>query len=137
MFYIYEKNLSNQNSNQKIYRKHWNKVKQKNYMKIKRKSARVILKKYKRMRMREQMMKLREILPERDKAEESAILEETVSYIKTLEKQLQGKIQSMGNIPEALKNHLNTSIAELNINMLREGVGRHIHMKCFKGNNNR
>ena len=80
-------------------------------------AARRIVKKYRRRQERQEMNKLRRLLPQGDKLRRRQVIDETISLIVALEQQLLAKMERQGRVPallaaEGLQHH-NLSLQKL------------------------
>ena len=70
-------------------------------MNIAKKSAKSIMRKYKKLSLRKEMNRLRQMIPNCKNMEDEEVLQETVSVIEELEQQLMIRIQT-GKIPREI-----------------------------------
>ena len=78
--------------------------------------------KYRKLSLKKEMTKLREVIPNGKSLDEDKVIDETISLIETMEDELLTRLRS-GLIPKCLKKHLSHD-AELNISSVKSVVLR-------------
>merc|ERR1712115_14291 len=91
---------------------------EKNYVK----SARKVVKKYKKMSLKKEMTRLRQLLPKGESLKQHEVLDQTILLIQELEMKLLTRIKQAGISPRIAMSMGETSTQSLDLNMLRDLV---------------
>merc|ERR1712173_143232 len=91
---------------------------EKNYVK----SARKVVKKYKKMSLKKEMTKLRQLLPKGESLKQHEVLDQTILLIQELEMKLLTRMQQAGIPPRIARSMGETSTQNIDLNKLRNLV---------------
>ena len=86
------------------------------------KKARKVVKKYKKMSLKKEMTRLRQLLPKGESLKQHEVLDQTILLIQELEMKLLTRIQQAGIPPRIAMNMRETSTQSLVLNNLRNLV---------------
>ena len=96
----------------------WDQNSQKNCLK----KARRVVKKYKKMSLKKEMTRLRQLLPKGESLKQHEVLDQTILLIQQLEMKLLTRIQQAGIPPRIAMSMGETSTQSLDLNKLRNLV---------------
>ena len=97
------------------------------------KKARRVVKKYKKMTLKKEMNRLRQLLPKGDKLKQHEVLDQTILLIEQLEMKLLTRIKQAGvppRIATVMDNSCGQSLENLDLDVLRSLVMQSMQNKC-------
>ena len=88
------------------------------------KKARRVVKKYKKMSLKKEMNRLRQIIPDGERLKQHEVLDQTILLIQQLEMKLLTRIKQAGVPPKIAMMMERNSEQSLDVDMLRSAVGQ-------------